>query len=105
MIHVKASSDGVNYNTEGFATLELPLKPGECVSATFPVDAFTMFVKVTVKNPSIKFSVRKWLLNPPNPLYKGVGGIFLIISISGQKLYAWDYMGSVIIAAESRCQS
>jgi len=51
VIHVKASSDGIHFNTEDLAMLDLPLKPGQCVSATFPVDANAMFVKVVVENP------------------------------------------------------
>jgi hypothetical protein len=51
VVHVTASTDGVDFNTEDLATFELPLKPGQRVSATFPVDSGAMFVKAVVANP------------------------------------------------------
>ena len=50
VVHVRASNDGVGFNTEDLATFELPPRPGERVSATFPVNASAMFVKVLVEN-------------------------------------------------------
>ena len=58
VVHVKASSDGIHYNTEDLVTLELPVKPCERVSATFPVDANAMFVKVVVKNLDTAHEIR-----------------------------------------------
>ena len=57
VIHVKASSDGIHFNTEDIATFDLSLKPGQRVSATFPVDANAMFLKVVVENPDASHEI------------------------------------------------
>jgi len=58
VMHVKASSDGIHFNTEYLATFNLPLGPGERVSATFPVDVNAMFVKVVLENPDAAHEIR-----------------------------------------------
>jgi len=57
VINVKGSSDGIHFNTEDLATLDLPLKPGQHVSKTFPVDASALFVKVVVENPDVSHEI------------------------------------------------
>jgi len=49
-IHVRASCDGIHYDTEDFHVFDCSCKPGTTVSQTFVVDAKAMFVKVIVEN-------------------------------------------------------
>ena len=58
LIHLKASSDGIHFNTEDLKTLDLPCKPGLRVSSTFSVGVNVMFVKVIVENLDASCEVR-----------------------------------------------
>jgi len=49
-VHVKASYDGLNYDTVDLQTKELPCRPGASVSQTFAVNALAKYLKVQVKN-------------------------------------------------------
>ena len=53
-IHVRASSDGVSYDTADLYSFEAPLAPGQTASRTFLPDAKVMFIKVIVENPCKK---------------------------------------------------
>jgi len=57
VIHVKASSDGIHFNTENITQFDLPCKPGQRVSANFPVNANAMFLKVIVENTDISHEI------------------------------------------------
>ena len=48
--HVKASSDGINYDTEDLYTFDIPAAPGQRVSKTVEMDAKVMFIKVILEN-------------------------------------------------------
>ena len=49
-IHLRASHDGLNYDTEDFYGFDVPCVPGQSVSKTACLDAKVMFVKVMVEN-------------------------------------------------------
>jgi hypothetical protein len=49
-IHIKASHDGLNYDTEDFASFDLHARAGSAVSKTFTVDARIMFAKIEIEN-------------------------------------------------------
>ena len=49
-IHVQASTDGIRYDTEDYATWELPLDRGKTVGKTCPLDVSAAFIKVQVEN-------------------------------------------------------
>ena len=48
--HVRASCDGINYDTEDLYTFDIPLAHGQRVSKTVELDAKIMFIKVIVEN-------------------------------------------------------
>ncbi len=50
MVHVRASYDGINCDTEDLYTFDIPLAPGQKVSKTVELDAKVMFIKVIVEN-------------------------------------------------------
>jgi hypothetical protein len=56
-IHVKASYDGLAYDTLDMKTVHLPCHPGKRVSQTFAVSAQTRYLKVQVKNNDQSHSV------------------------------------------------
>jgi len=49
-VHVRASYDGINCDTEDLYVLDMPLAPGRKVSKTAGIDAKVMFIKVIVEN-------------------------------------------------------
>ena len=49
-IHVLASYDGMNYDTEDLATFEIPFVKGKTVRKTFGLEAEVMFIKVLIEN-------------------------------------------------------
>ncbi len=49
-IHVRASCDGINYDTEDLHTFDIPLMAGQKASKTAELDAKVMFVKAIVEN-------------------------------------------------------
>lgn len=51
VVHVRASGDGSDYDTEDLATFTLPCRPGETVRATFRVPPGGTFLKVLIENP------------------------------------------------------
>jgi hypothetical protein len=50
LVHVRASYDGVNYDTADLYELSMPFIPGKRVSKTVELDAKVMFIKVIVEN-------------------------------------------------------
>ena len=56
--HVRASADGVVYDTLDWGAFEVPARPGETVRQTFPIAAGPRFVKVTVRNGSQAVAAR-----------------------------------------------
>jgi len=49
-VHVRASCDGINYDTEDLYLFDIPFAPGQKVSKTLNLDAKVMFIKVIVEN-------------------------------------------------------
>jgi len=49
-IHVRASYDGIGYDTEDLYSFDISFRPGETVSKTIELDAKVMFIKVLVEN-------------------------------------------------------
>jgi hypothetical protein len=49
-IHVRASSDGLQYDTQDLVALDHPLVPGGVGRKTWPIDATARFIKVVVEN-------------------------------------------------------
>jgi len=49
-LHLKASFDGINYDTEDLYAFDIPFAPGKRVSKTVKLDAKVMFIKVIVEN-------------------------------------------------------
>ena len=49
-VRVKASYDGIHYDTEDLCTFDVPCAPGQRVSKTATLDAKTMFAKVVMDN-------------------------------------------------------
>ena len=49
-IHVKASCDGINYDTVDLQVVHLPCQPGQRVAQTFAVSAQPRYLKVQVEN-------------------------------------------------------
>jgi len=47
-VHVRASYDGINYDTGDIYAFDIPLAPGQNVSKTVGLDAKVMFIKVIV---------------------------------------------------------
>ncbi len=56
-VHVLASIDGINYDTEDLTTLDIPFKKGQTISKTVTLDAEVMFIKVSVENMDRSHSV------------------------------------------------
>jgi len=56
-IHVRASYDGMKYDTADLYTLDNDLQPGQLVRKTFQLDSKVRFIKVMVENLDIKESV------------------------------------------------
>jgi len=56
-MHVKASYDGINYDTEDLYTIDTPFVPGQKVGKTVGLDAKVMFVKVIVENLALSHDV------------------------------------------------
>ncbi len=50
VLHVRASTNGMTYDTEDLFTLNLPVKPGQTVRKTFGLNTSVRFVKVLVEN-------------------------------------------------------
>jgi hypothetical protein len=50
LVHVRASYDGINYDTQDLHDFEVVLRPGQRVSKTVCLDPKVMFIKVTVEN-------------------------------------------------------
>lgn len=48
--HVRASCDGINYDTEDLCAFDIPFAPGQEVSKTLSLDAKLMFIKVILEN-------------------------------------------------------
>jgi len=48
--HVRASCDGISYDTEDLCVFDIPFAPGQKVSKTVELDAKVMFIKVIVEN-------------------------------------------------------
>jgi len=57
-VHVRASHDGIHYDTEDVETLKLSRKPDETLQQTFEFDARAMFAKVLVENLDSDSAVR-----------------------------------------------
>lgn len=49
-VHVRASYDGINYDTEDLCAFDVPFASGQKVSKTLSLDARVMFIKVIVEN-------------------------------------------------------
>ena len=49
-VHLRASGDGLRFDTEDLRTFDLPWQPGQTVRATFEFAAAVMFVKATAEN-------------------------------------------------------
>ena len=49
-IHVRASCDGINCDSEDLSTVDIPLVPGQNVCKTVDLDTNAMFIKVLVEN-------------------------------------------------------
>ncbi len=48
--HVRASCDGINYDTEDLCAFDIPFALGQKVSKTLSLDAKVMFIKVIMEN-------------------------------------------------------
>ena len=57
VLHVRASANGVEYDTENLFTLNLDVKPGKRVKKTFDLHTAARFVKVLVENLDTKAAV------------------------------------------------
>ncbi len=51
LLHIRGSSDGVNYDTSGSAVSAKGFQPGRHCIKTFTLDASVRFIKVSVENP------------------------------------------------------
>ncbi|MBC8235998.1 hypothetical protein H8E77_41155 [bacterium] len=49
-VHVRASCDGINYDTEDLYAFDVHLRPGQKVSRTLELDAKVMFIKIILEN-------------------------------------------------------
>ena len=56
-IHIRASYDGMKYDTADLYTLDNDLRPGQLTRKTFQLDSKVRFIKVMVENLDIKESV------------------------------------------------
>jgi len=56
-IHVLASYDGINYDTEDLVTIDIPFEKGKTVSKTFGLDAQVMYMKVIAENMDRSFDI------------------------------------------------
>lgn len=48
--HLRASCDGINYDTEDLCAFDIPFAPGQRISKTVSLDARVMFIKVILEN-------------------------------------------------------
>ncbi len=51
-VHVRASYDGLKYDTADLYTLDNDLRPGQLARRTFQLESKVRFIKVMVENPN-----------------------------------------------------
>jgi hypothetical protein len=49
-VHIRASYDGIGYDTEDLDTFDIPPRPGQAVSKTMVLDGKAMYIKVLLEN-------------------------------------------------------